>query len=170
MAFDRHVKSGIPIAQILKNVNIDLCAAINTDHYLTAFVGILNLQTGGLAYSRVCHPYPVIYRHATKSLEHLEMRGGFFLGMFEDNTYSEQETMLNPGDLLFVYTDGINESFNNQDELYGRKRLEAVILNYAPLGTAVTVAETQRDKENFSEGRLSQDDISIFAIKRAEKG
>jgi sigma-B regulation protein RsbU (phosphoserine phosphatase) len=78
--------------------------------------------------------------------------------------------MLNPGDLLFVYTDGINESFNNQDELYGRKRLEAVILNYAPLGTAVTVAETQRDKENFSEGRLSQDDISIFAIKRAEKG
>ncbi len=170
MAFDRHVKSDMPISQILKQVNIDLCAAINTDHYLTAFVGILDLRTGGLKYSRVCHPYPVIYRHKTKSLEHLEMRGGFFLGMFEDNNYSEEETVLNPGDLLFVYTDGINESFNNQDELYGRKRLDEVIHKYAPQGPTETVAQTQRDKENFSEGRLSQDDISIFAIKRTEKG
>ncbi len=170
MAFDRHVKSGMSISQILKQVNIDLCAAINTDHYLTAFVGILDLRTGGLKYSRVCHPYPVIYRHKTKSLEHLEMRGGFFLGMFEDNNYSEEETVLNPGDLLFVYTDGINESFNNQDELYGRKRLDDVIQKYAPQGPIETVAQTQRDKENFSEGRLSQDDISIFAIKRTEKG
>jgi sigma-B regulation protein RsbU (phosphoserine phosphatase) len=149
-------------------VNVDLCAAINTDHYLTAFAGILELNTGKLTYSRVCHPYPVIYRHANQSLEHLQMRGGFFLGMFEDNSYSEQETFLNPGDLLFVYTDGINESFNNKDELYGRKRLDEVILRFARHGAQETIAQAQLDKERFSEGRQSLDDISIFAIKRRE--
>ena len=169
MAFDRHVNSGIPLAQVLTKVNIDLCAAINTDHYLTAFVGILELSSGKLSYSRVCHPYPVVYRHNTKTLEHLKMRGGFFLGMFEDNTYTEQETVLNPGDLLFVYTDGINESFNTKDELYGRKRLDTVIQKFAPMGSAETISQTQLDKERFSEGRQSMDDISIFAIRRSEK-
>jgi PAS domain S-box-containing protein len=168
MAFDRHVKSGLSVAQILTNVNVDLCAAINTDHYLTAFAGILDLRTGRLIYSRVCHPYPVVYRHETRTLEHLQMRGGFFLGMFEDNSYTEQETVLNPGDLLFVYTDGINESFNSKDELYGRKRLDAVIKKFAPMGASETIAQAQMDKERFSEGRQSLDDISIFAIKRRE--
>jgi PAS domain S-box-containing protein len=166
MAFDRHVKSGLSVAQILTNVNVDLCAAINTDHYLTAFAGILELGSGRLTYSRVCHPYPVIYRHADNSLEHLQMRGGFFLGMFEDNSYTAQETVLNPGDLIFIYTDGINESFNSKDELYGRKRLDAVIKKYAPMGVSETIAQAQMDKERFSEGRQSLDDISIFAIKR----
>ena len=46
MAFDRHVKAGMSVAQILTKVNVDLCAAINTDHYLTAFAGILQLSTG----------------------------------------------------------------------------------------------------------------------------
>jgi phosphoserine phosphatase RsbU/P len=170
MAFDRHVKSGLSVAQILTNVNIDLCAAINTDHYLTAFAGVLELKTGRLAYSRVCHPYPVIYRHKSGSLEHLQMRGGFFLGMFEDNSYAEQETILNPGDLIFVYTDGINESFNSKDELYGRKRLDDVIRKFAPMGPTETINQAQVDKERFSEGRQSLDDISIFAIKRLEKG
>lgn len=170
MAFDRHVKAGLSVAQILTNVNVDLCAAINTDHYLTAFAGILDLRTGRLIYSRVCHPYPVIYRHETRTLEHLQMRGGFFLGMFEDNSYTEQETYLNPGDLLFVYTDGINESFNSKDELYGRKRLDAVIQKFAPMGASETIAQAQMDKERFSEGRQSLDDISIFAIKRRAPG
>jgi len=166
MAFDRHVKAGLSVAEILTNVNVDLCAAINTDHYLTAFAGILEMKTGRLVYSRVCHPYPVVYRHATESLEHLQMRGGFFLGMFEDNSYTEQETRLDPGDLIFVYTDGINESFNSKDELYGRKRLDAVIKLYAPAGASESITQAQLDKERFSEGRQSLDDISIFAIKR----
>ncbi|MEO7424321.1 MAG: PP2C family protein-serine/threonine phosphatase, partial [Fibrobacteria bacterium] len=134
------------------------------------FAGIRDLKTGKLVYSRVCHPYPVVFRHASKSLEHLQMRGGFFLGMFEDNSYTEQETQLNPGDLLFVYTDGINESFNSKDELYGRKRLDAVIQKFAHAGAAETIAQAQMDKERFSEGRQSLDDISIFAIKRRAPG
>ncbi len=170
MSFDRHVKSGVSLAEILTRVNVDLCKAINTDHYLTAFVGILDLPSGRLNFSRVCHPYPVIYRAASKTLEHIKDRGGFFLGMFDDNSYTEQETLLNPGDLLFVYTDGINESFNNKDELYGRQRLDNVIRKFAILGSAETITQAQLDKDRFSEGRQSMDDISIFAIKRSNRG
>ncbi len=166
MAFDRHVKLGLSVSEILTRVNRDLCAAVKTDHYLTAFAGILEQSTGNLSYCRVCHPYPVIYRSATKSLEHLQMRSGFFLGMFEDNQYATQNTVIHPGDLLFVYTDGVNESFNSKEELYGRKRLDAVILKYAAQGSESTIIRVQEDRDRFSEGRQNMDDISIFAIKR----
>ena len=94
------------------------------------------------------------------------MRGGFFLGMFEENNFTEEEVYLNEGDLLFVYTDGINESFNQKDEQYGRDRLNAVVKSYAPRGARDVIAQAQLDKERFAEGRPSLDDITIFAVAR----
>ncbi len=167
MTFDRRVRAGFSVAEVLTHVNHDLCAAINTDHYLTAFAAILELSTGKLTYSRVCHPYPMIFRQGKNTIEHLQMRGGFFLGMFKDNDYKEEETYLEPGDLLFVYTDGINESFNHKDEQYGRRRLADVVQKYSPLGPLETVLAAQQDRERFSEGLQSMDDITLFAIKRS---
>jgi serine phosphatase RsbU (regulator of sigma subunit)/PAS domain-containing protein len=166
MAFDRRVRKGKSVSQVLADVNIDLCGAIKTEHYLTAFAAILEISTGKLQYSRVCHPYPVLYRHRTRDLEHLKMRGGFFLGMFEDTTFSEEEVVLNPGDQLFIYTDGVHESMNPRDELFGRKRLEAVVQKHAHLGAPEVIAQVQKERDRFAEGRQPQDDITLFSIRR----
>jgi serine phosphatase RsbU (regulator of sigma subunit)/PAS domain-containing protein len=166
MAFDRRVRKGKSVAQVLADVNVDLCAAIKTEHYLTAFAAIFEISTGRVQYSRVCHPYPIVYRHRTQSLEHLKMRGGFFLGMFEDTTFSEDEVILHPGDQMFIYTDGVHESLNPRDELFGRKRLEAVVQRYAHMGAFEVIAQVQKERDRFAEGRQPQDDITLFAIRR----
>jgi PAS domain S-box-containing protein len=166
MAFDRRVRKGKSVKQVLADVNVDLCGAIKTEHYLTAFAAILEISTGRLQYSRVCHPYPVLYRHRSRGLEHLKMRGGFFLGMFEDSTFEEEEIVLQPGDQLFIYTDGVHESMNPRDELFGRKRLEAVVQKHAHLGASEVIAQVQKERDRFAEGRQPQDDITLFSIRR----
>lgn len=166
MAFDRRVRKGKSVSQILTDVNIDLCGAIKTEHYLTAFAGILEISTGKLQYSRVCHPYPILCRHRSPSLDHLKMRGGFFLGMFEDTTFTEEEVTLLPGDQLFIYTDGVHESMNPRDELFGRKRLESVVHRHAHLGSHEVIAQVQKERERFAEGRQPQDDITLISIRR----
>ena len=125
------------------------------------------LSSGVLRYCRVCHPYPLIYRQDRRSLEHLEARGGFFLGMFPDATYTESAVRIDPGDLLFVYTDGITETMNSRDELYGRKRLESMVLRCAHLPPGELLSQVRKEKDRFAEGRPSQDDISLFALRRA---
>jgi|GEM_PF-1245813 len=166
MAFDRRVRLGKSVSQVLHDVNIDLCAAIKTEHYLTVFAGILEISTGRMQYSRVCHPYPIIYRYKTRQLEHLKMRGGFFLGMFEDSVFTEEDVVIHPGDQLFIYTDGVHESLNPRDELFGRKRLESVVQKHAHMGSSEVIAQVQKERDRFAEGRQPQDDITLFSIRR----
>jgi phosphoserine phosphatase RsbU/P len=166
MAFDRRVRKGRTVSQILEAVNVDLSEAIKTEHYLTAFAAILEVSSGRMTYSRVCHPYPVLFRSRTRELEHLKMRGGFFLGMFEDTPFSEEEVVLEPGDQLFIYTDGVHESLNPRDELFGRARLEAVVQKHAHLGANEVILQVQKERDRFSEGRQPQDDITLFCIRR----
>ncbi len=166
MAFDRHVRGDCSVAEVLAGVNLDLCAAINTEHYLTAFSAILELSTGLLRYCRVCHPYPMIYHTKYRSLELLENRGGLFLGMFPDATYTESTVQLDPGDMLFVYTDGITETMNAREELFGRKRLESMVVRYAHLSPKEILLQARREKDRFADNKPSQDDISLFALKR----
>ncbi len=166
MAFDRHVRGGRSVGEVLAAVNVDLCAAVKTEHYLTAFAGLLHVPSGTLRYCRVCHPYPFILRGRDKSLERLEARSGFFLGMFPETRFEESTVVIEPGDLLFMYTDGITETMNVRDELYGRKRLENLVTRMAPRPLPELLGEVQRDRDRFSEHRPNTDDISLFVLRR----
>ncbi len=169
MAFDRHVRPGRSVAEALGHVNVDLCKAVKAEHYLTAFAGIVEIPTGILRYCRVGHPYPLVFRRRGRKLERLEDRGGFFLGMFPETKYEGSEIRLEPGDLLFVYTDGITETMNSEDKLYGRKRLEEAVLSVAAdpdRSPAEILREVQSDKDRFAANRPSQDDISLLALRR----
>jgi len=166
MAFDRNIRERRTISQVLAGVNSDLCAAIKTEHYLTAFVGVLDLETGLLRYCRVGHPYPLLIRGRDGSVEWLESHGGFFLGMFPGSVYEENQVTLESGDLLFVYTDGITETMNANEVLYGRGRLEKVIQNCGTKPLHEILRAVHADRERFAEGNPTEDDISAFALRR----
>jgi PAS domain S-box-containing protein len=155
MAFLRYVRAGqTSVAEILRQVNSDLFRAVRTDHYMTAFAGILDLSTGVLKYCRACHPYPFLVRAATGEAERISQRGGFFVGMFEDAAYVEEELRIGVGDMLFMYTDGLHESMDASGRQFGLQRLEAAIHN----------ALAQR--EGHAMGRAPNDDITVLALQR----
>lgn len=167
MSFLRWVRPGmdIQVAEVLRQVNIELLRAVRTDHYLTAFAGRLELATGRLRYSRVCHPYPFLVR-ADGTVERLDHRGGFFVGMVADTTYTEAETVLESGDMLFLYTDGLNESVDPNGRLFGLQRLEAALISSHMDGPSAAVHNAIAQREGHSMGRMPNDDITILALAR----
>jgi PAS domain S-box-containing protein len=167
MAFLRYVRAReTSVAEILRQVNSELFRAVRTDHYLTVFAGILDTRTGSFRYCRACHPYPFLVRAGTGSVERLTQRGGFFVGMFENATYAEEETRIAPGDLLFLYTDGLHESMDASGRQFGLQRLEASILSSWVDGPAATVHNTLAQREGHAMGRLPNDDITVLALQR----
>ena len=168
MAFLRYVRTReTSVAEILRQVNSDLFRAVRTDHYLTAFAGILDIRTGVLKFCRACHPYPFLVRSATGTIERLTQRGGFFVGMFENAAYVEEEVHIAPGDMLFLYTDGLHESMDAAGRQFGLQRLEAAILSSWMDGPKAAVNNALALREGHAMGRAPNDDITVLALKRA---
>lgn len=167
MAFQRYLEPGrfTTLPDVLEKVNEQLRSVIRTDHYLTAFAARIELATGRMRYCRVCHPYPYIVR-ASGEVEILGERGGYFLGMFDNTQYVEGEAVLEPGDFLLTYTDGLNESFDPDGQQYGRARLETVVKAWASQGAWEALGGILSDRDAHARGRLPNDDITLITLRR----
>lgn len=167
--FDRYVRGKSSLVQALRDINREFCGTIKTEHYLTAFLGLVDLPTGRMAYSRVCHPYPILYRKKTDTVEFLSARGGFFVGMMPDeNDFKEESVTVDPGDRLLVYTDGLNEGFNAENAQYGRERLAGSVRRHSSLPVEDFLDNVIRDRNEFMKGNPDTDDITVVAMARLE--
>jgi len=167
MAFMRFVKSGeSSVSEILRQVNAEIFRAVRTDHYMTVYAAIIELRTGVVRQCRACHPYPFLVRSATGGVERITQRGGFFVGMFDNAVYVEEEIRIHPGDLLFLYTDGLHESMDAAGRQFGLQRLEASILSSWMDGPATAIHNALAQREGHAMGRAPNDDITVLALQR----
>ena len=115
-------------SKILTSVNNQLCENNELDMFITVWVAVLTLSTGELRYANAGHEYPAIKRKDGK-FELIKERHSPPIGCMENIAYKEKSIMLNPGDIVYVYTDGVTEANNRNHELFGEKRmLEALDL------------------------------------------
>ena len=112
---------GVSPSEVLSSVNHSMYENNRADMFVTAWVGILEISTGKLTASNAGHEYPAIYRKGG-SFEILKDKHGFVLGGMDDVKYSDYEIQLNKGDKIFVYTDGLPETTNADQELFGMDR------------------------------------------------
>lgn len=89
--------------------------------YVTAFYAVINPVSKRLTYAKAGHPAPLLLR-ANGTIEALEA-DGLFLGMFDNETYEEKTVQLESGDRLLLYTDGLTEAKNMENEMFGEERL-----------------------------------------------
>jgi sigma-B regulation protein RsbU (phosphoserine phosphatase) len=104
--------------------------------FVTAWMGILDIQTGNLKYANAGHNPPLLKR-ADGTFEYLRSRAGFVLAGIEGFQYRVNELQLNAGDRIFLYTDGVTEATNTDSALYGEDRL----LNFMNQNAAVPATE-----------------------------
>jgi sigma-B regulation protein RsbU (phosphoserine phosphatase) len=125
---------GLSPEDVLSRVNEDLAMDNPSVMFVTLFLGILNIRTGELAYANGGHNPPYLLR-AGGEVVPLEMTGGVALGVVENFAFRSRHVTLEPGDALFLYTDGVTEAMNARDELYGEERLvpELERLREAPM-------------------------------------
>jgi sigma-B regulation protein RsbU (phosphoserine phosphatase) len=151
-------------ASILTHVNDELSENNETCMFVTVFIGILNVKTGLIMYTNAGHNPPYIKRGSTTA-ERLPKRHGPILGARPGITYGEDETMLSPGDTLVLYTDGVTEALNPNEELFSEDRL-ASLLSAAPLASAEEALRTTVGAVRDFEAEAEQaDDITVMALQ-----
>ena len=161
--------AGCDPATALERVNLQLCERNPSKMFVTVWLAVLELSTGkGLA-CNAGHENPGLWR-GDGSFELLEYKHNMFVGVSRKAKYADRPFELNPGDSLFVYTDGVPEAKNAAGEMYGTDRLRAV-LNQEPdasperlidlVGTAV--GDFVQDAPQF-------DDLTMLSFKYCGTG
>ena len=161
------LRSGLGPAEALNQANAALCAQNPEGLFATAFVAVLNPQTGEMLYANAGHTYPVLLRK-TPSLFRPDQ--GIALGIFEDSDIRESTLRLAPGEGILLYTDGVTEAVNPRRQFFGEARLVDALRNI-PL-SADTAGEAVRlvfgAVQDFCEGNEQFDDLAVLALVRRE--
>ncbi|MCP4574019.1 MAG: SpoIIE family protein phosphatase [bacterium] len=134
------------------------------ERFVTAFVGELNLATGRLRYVNAGHVQPMLVR-ADGTVEKLEPTGGP-VGMFKEFSCSGEVTQLAPGDLLAVFSDGVEDATIHGDEFFGRDRAEAVILEHRGKDLTGIIDLLFEEITTFVQGGHTTDDTTLLLVRR----
>jgi serine phosphatase RsbU (regulator of sigma subunit) len=152
--------------RIIRELNSVFYEATEHASYATLFLGILNLKTGAMEYVNAGHQPPLILRHNHEKFEELT-DGGPPVGLLPDADYVAGKIMLNSGDILTLYTDGIVEAENETGEFYENHRLEQVIRNCRNLSPLETIEKLREGVEGFCGGNPPNDDLTAIVVRES---
>ena len=152
---------GLPVHEIFTKANEKLCENNESGMFVTAWMGILDIPSGNMQFANAGHNPPLLKR-ANGDFEYLKTRAGFVLAGMEGVRYRVGELTLTPGDRLFLYTDGVTEATNTENQLYGEERLLQFMNEHASLPATVFLP-TLKDNIDAFVGEAPQfDDITMF--------
>ena len=154
---------GMPVDECMNYVNNLLCSESVSSMFVTVFYGILDTSNGELEYVNAGHNPPYILNPS--ELKGVELTNGTVLGAMEHFVYRSRKLTLAPGDVLYLYTDGVTEAFNRNGELYGDKRLEELLNRNLRADHTEVIKTTLAEVAAFSSGIPPSDDITMIAIR-----
>lgn len=161
-------QTGLSPKAVLENVNDQLCENNEAELFVTVWLGILEISTGKMICANAGHEYPVLKKRGG-DYELIKDKHGFVLAGMEGAKYKEYELVLNPGDKLYLYTDGVAEATDANNELYGTDRmLEALNRNKDTQSTELLL-KMKEDIDLFVGAAPQFDDITMLALKFKEE-
>ena len=164
-------ESGLTPAQVFTLANEKLCEGNEAEMFVTAWLGYLDLKTGLVEVANAGHNPPVMI-HDGKA-EYLILKPGLMLAGMEYIRYKQQTVQLRKGDILFLYTDGVTEAMDKDENQYGEDRLKKILSfgeKYSEGFTENQIAESvckavRADIEQFTDGAEQSDDITMLCIR-----
>lgn len=159
-----NAKMGKTPAQILTDTNDSICSNNREDMFVTVWLGILEISTGKLTASNAGHDFPAI-KSPEGLFEYRKDKHGFVIGGMEGMRYPEFEIQMDPGSKLFLYTDGVPEATDSNNEMFGAERtLEA--LNGNPNADPETILiNVRRSVDDFVQEAEQFDDLTMLCMK-----
>jgi sigma-B regulation protein RsbU (phosphoserine phosphatase) len=160
-------------SHIVQTMNKAISEGNDNNMFVTLFIGMLDLQTGHLRYCNAAHNAPYMINN-----EELRMKNEEFaaakpivncdsnlpVGAMPDWNFTEQDTEMPSGSMLFLYTDGLTEAENARHELFGEQRVSDIISSFE--GSPEELIETMTDAVHQFVGDTEQsDDLTMLAIK-----
>jgi len=160
---------GISPAQVLDEANARLCENNEAGMFVTAWIGILEISTGKFAFANAGHNPPFIRRKG-EGFAPLKARPGFVLAGMEGTRYHQVETTILPGDMLYLYTDGVTETANPQEVLYGEERLQQALEARCSPNLKEFLSGVKADIDAFADGAPQSDDITMLVLRVDKNG
>ena len=160
------MKNPDDLAAVMTLANQQLCQGNDEMMFITVFLAMLDLETGRLIYVNGGHNPPVLYRDDEKKFRYMDVEQNCVLGLMDEIDFEQQETQINSGDILYMYTDGVTEAMSETKEQYGEARLEkclnsidhkcelSILLN----GVSKSLSEHVQQAEQ-------SDDITMLAVR-----
>lgn len=155
----------LPPEEVIQRANEIIISEQRSKMFATTFVGYLDLAGGGLRFASGGHNPPLIYRAASGRCEAITSTG-VAVGLFKGADFAGAAARLEPGDVLVLYTDGITEAINGDEDEFGEERLETLIIKHADLPAQAladlimeTIIAFAGDEELF-------DDATLVVVKR----
>ena len=161
-------ESGMTVGDIFTKANEKLCENNEADMFVTAWMGILDLTTGQVRFANAGHNPPLLKR-ADGTFEYLKTRPGFVLAGMEGVRYRAGEITLKPGDRIFLYTDGVTEATNPENELYGEERLLSFMDRNGALETTKLLPALKANIDAFVGEAPQFDDITMLLLDYKSK-
>ncbi len=150
-------------SEIFTAVNKRLCENNDEDMFATAWIGIIDTRTMQLQYTNAGHDYPILLRPG-QPCEEITANHGLFLGGFDFTEYEQDQLILQPGDRLLLYTDGVVEAHDQAEVLYGMDRLKQVLDDTRDCPGEQVLERVFEDVTKFADGVPQFDDITMIVL------
>ncbi len=158
-----HAQMGMEPADVFTTVNRLLCDGNDVGLFVTAWMGVLELSTGKFTYVNAGHNPPLL-KSSNGKFEYLRSRSGFVLAGMEDTKYRQNTLTLEPGSRLFLYTDGVTETTDICQQLYGEDRLQNFLNNHSSCATENMLKSLRADLQTFAGEAPQFDDITMLLM------
>ncbi len=159
---------GQSAAEILTKTNEAICSNNQAEMFITVWVGIMEISSGKISAANAGHEYPVWQRNGVFQL--FKDPHGFVVGGMDGVKYQEYEMQLQPGDKLFLYTDGVPEATDAKKKMFGTERLLAA-LNAGPAANAEqTIKNVRQAVDRFAAGAEQFDDLTMLCLEYRGSG
>ena len=159
-----HTTPGTDLGEVFTKVNNLLCDANKEGLFITAFEGVLDLVTGELRFVNAGHEIPFICRKG-ETFKPYATKHAFVLAGMEGIQYKSGSLMLEPGDKLFEYSDGVTEATDADKKLFGMDRLEASLAQCSNKPVQEILPLVRKDVDEFVGEEPQFDDITMICIE-----
>lgn len=163
-----YTQSGIKPEEVFTTVNRLLCDGNDAGLFVTAWLGVLELTTGKLTFVNAGHNPPMIKQNGGE-FTYLKSRAGFVLAGMDTIKYRQNEITIAPGDRLLLYTDGVTEATNSQNQLYGEERLSAFMNAHSDEKAEDILQDLKSDIYAFQGEAPQFDDITMLMLDYEKK-
>jgi phosphoserine phosphatase RsbU/P len=160
-----NITSDKSTSKAIEAANTILCQDAKSGMFMTLFYAVLNVDTNCLSYVNAGHNPPLLVRGKTGEVLTLQAKG-IALGVVDGMNLDEKEINIEPDDIVILYTDGLTEAVNKNDEQFGVDRLTKTVKNSLHLNVNDLVEKVKADVDEFTAGKPRFDDLTLVAIKK----
>jgi sigma-B regulation protein RsbU (phosphoserine phosphatase) len=159
---------GIPADNVLREVNNILVDDSPSNMFVTLFYGVLDTRNGAFEYCNAGHntPFLVSSEGEVKALDNV---GGLILGAMKDAEYESNVIIVKSGESIFLYTDGVTEAMNKNEEEFEESRLLKCLSGKVNVSSQGLIQNVFDDVQNFANGKEQSDDITCLSLKYIKK-